>query len=105
MSEPSGFMVYSCVSKFSVLKNATKLVAKLDGSPLNVPFSVTAFDLEVIVKGKLITEKGRGASLSGKMKNMLRNVKKGQKVYFTNVMAKGPSGASKPIGNLSFKVL
>lgn len=88
-----------------LVKQGTKLTAKLADSPLNVPFEITSFDLEVVVKGKLIIEKGRGANLSGKMKNMLNNAGKGQKIYFTNVMAKGPSGGAKPIGDLSFKVL
>lgn len=88
-----------------LVKQGTKLTAKLADSPLNVPFEITSFDLEVVVKGKLIIEKGKGANLSGKMKNMLNNAGKGQKIYFTNVMAKGPSGGSKPIGDLSFKVL
>jgi len=87
------------------LKQTPPLTAKLADSPLDVQFSVKSFTLEVIVNGKLIEEKGRGGSLTPKMKNLLKNAKKGQKIYFSDVMVAGPDGKSKPIGGLTFKVL
>ena len=91
--------------KSGLLKQTPPLTAKLADSPLDVRFSVKSFTLELIVNGKLIEEKGRGGSLTPKMKNLLKNAKKGQKVYFSNVMVAGPDGKSKPIGGLTFKVL
>ncbi len=88
-----------------LLKQTPPLTAKLADSPLDVQFSVKSFTLEVIVNGKLIEEKGRGGSLTPKMKNLLKNAKKGQKIYFSDVMVAGPDGKSKPIGGLTFKVL
>ena len=88
-----------------LLKQTPPLTAKLADSPLDVQFSVKSFTLEVIVNGKLIEEKGRGGSLTPKMKNLLKNAKRGQKVYFSDVMVAGPDGKSRPIGVLTFKVL
>lgn len=91
--------------KSGLLKQTPPLTAKLADSPLNIQFSVKSFTLEVIVNGKLIEEKGRGGSLSPKMKNLLKNSKRGQKIYFSDIMVAGPDGKSKPIGGLTFKVL
>jgi gliding motility-associated protein GldM len=112
LPKPQAFFVGKTIDDKSIssglvkqVKQGQKLIAKLADSPLDVPFTITGFDLELVFKGKLIIEKGKGASYSAKMINMLQNAGKGQKIYFTNVMAKGPSGGSKPIGDLSFRVL
>ena len=36
---------------------------------------------------------------------MVKKAKKGQKIYFSDVMIAGPDGKSKPIGGLTFKVI
>ena len=59
----------------------------------------------IIVNGKIITERARGGALSPKMKNMVRNAKKGQKIYIYDVMVAGPDGRAMPIGGLTFKVI
>ena len=91
--------------KSGLLKQAPPLKARLADSPLNVQFSVKSFTLDVIVNGKIITEKARGGSLTPKMKNLVKNAKRGQKVYFSDIMVAGPDGKSKPIGGLTFKVI
>ncbi|MGB1039322.1 MAG: GldM family protein [Flavobacteriales bacterium] len=91
--------------KKGLLKQTPPLKAKLADSPLNVQFSVKSFTLDVIVNGKIITEKGRGGTLTPKMKNLVKNAKKGQKVYFSDIMVAGPDGKAKPIGGLTFKVI
>ena len=88
-----------------ILKQTPPLSAKLADSPLNVKFSVKSFTLDVIVNGKIITERARGGALSPKMKNMVRNAKKGQKIYIYDVMVAGPDGRAMPIGGLTFKVI
>ncbi len=87
------------------LKQTPPLTAKLADSPLNIKFNVKSFTLDVIVNGKIITEKGRGGALTPKMKNMVKKAKKGQKIYISDVMVAGPDGKSKPIGGLTLKVI
>ena len=87
------------------LKQVSKLSAKLADSPLNVSFTVKSFTLDVIVNGKVITKKSNSGSLTGDMKNLLRNAKRGQKIFIGDVMAAGPDGRAKPIGGLIFKVI
>jgi hypothetical protein len=91
--------------KTGILKQTPPLTAKLADSPLDINFSVKSFTLDVIVNGKIITEKGNGGTLSPKMKNMVKNAGKGQKIYISDVMVAGPDGKSKPIGGLTLKVI
>ena len=91
--------------KSGILKQTPPLTAKLADSPLNVSFSVKSFTLDVIVNGKILTEKANGGTLTPRMKNLVKNAKKGQKVYFSDVMVAGPDGKAKPIGGLTFKVI
>ena len=91
--------------KSGILKQTPPLTAKLADSPLNVKFSVKSFTMDVIVNGKIITEKAKSGSLTPRMKSMVKKAKKGQKVYISDVMVAGPDGKSKPIGGLTFKVI
>ena len=91
--------------KSGILRQTPPLTAKLADSPLNVKFSVKSFTLDVIINGKIITQKAKSGTLSPKMKNMVKNAKKGQKVYISDVMVAGPDGKPKPIGGLTFKVI
>jgi gliding motility-associated protein GldM len=91
--------------KSGILRQTPPLTAKLADSPLNVKFSVKSFTLDVIINGKIITQKAKSGTLTPKMKNMVKNAKKGQKVYISDVMIAGPDGKSKPIGGLTFKVI
>ena len=91
--------------KSGALRQGLPLSAKLTNSPLNVLFSVKGFTLDVLVNGKILSDKSNSGKLTGKMKNMLKNAKKGQKVYFYDVLVAGPNGKRKPIGGLTFKVM
>ena len=90
--------------KSGLLRQGSKLIAKLADSPLNVAFSVKSFSLDVLINGKILSQKATSGTLTPKMRNMLKSVKKGQKVYFYDVMVAGPNGKRKPIGGLTFRV-
>ncbi len=87
------------------LKQGSKLTAKLPNSPLNVTYNVKGFAMSASSKGKIL-DGGRsgGGSLTSKMKNVIRGLKKGDKVYFEQVKIAGPDGKSYPVGGLSFKI-
>lgn len=87
------------------LKQGTKLSAKLPNSPLNVTYTVKSFNMSAVNKGKVL-DGGRssGGSLTSKMKNILKLLKRGDKVFFEQVKIAGPDGKGRPVGGLSFKV-
>jgi len=91
--------------KTGILKQTPPLTAKLADSPLNVSFSVKSFSLDVIVNGNIVSDKSKGGSLTPKMKNMVKNSKRGQKIYIYDVKVAGPDGKEKSIGGLTLKVI
>jgi gliding motility-associated protein GldM len=85
-------------------KSASKLIAKLGNSPLNVPYTVSSFEMVLVKGGKVITVKSKSNKLTGEMKAAIKKMAGGSQLTFTNVKAKGPSGKSQPIGGISFKL-
>ena len=100
-----GAGVESSTVKIGKIKQAQTMLAELKGSPLNVKFTVTKFIVSVVKNGEVVEAKCSGNKLSGKAKNLLKGLKKGQKVYFEEVYAKGPKGGAKKIPSLIFKVI
>ncbi len=93
------------VIKAAELKRATKLLAKLDNSPLNVKYDVVSFEMLVVKNGKVITMKTKGEKLSGEMKKAIKKLKKGGRVTFQNIAAKGPGGKPKKLAPLVWKLI
>jgi gliding motility-associated protein GldM len=100
-----GAGVESSTVKIGKIKQAQTLLAELKGSPLNVKFTVTKFTVSVVKNGEVVEARCTGNKLSGKAKNLLKGLKKGQKCYFEEVYAKGPKGGAKKIPSLIFKVI
>lgn len=59
----------------------------------------------MIVNGNIVSDKSKGGSLTPKMKNMVKNSKRGQKIYIYDVKVAGPDGKEKSIGGLTLKVI
>lgn len=100
-----GAGVESSTVKIGKIKQAQTMLAELKGSPLNIKFTVTKFVVSVVKDGEVVEAKCNGNKLSGKAKNLLKGLKKGQKCYFENIYAKGPKGSAKKIPSLIFKVI
>jgi len=86
-------MTFSCIKKFNIL-NSPGIYVKLDNFDYDVHFDVVHCDMEY--KGfwglKKFTNPSNGL-FTDEMKNFLKKLKAGSKVYFTNVQAIGPDGS------------
>ena len=91
--------------KKSTAVGASQVFAKLGDSPLNISYKVTEFKMIVSKNGKIAELKSKSGKLSGEMKNAIKKMPKGTSLTIIGVKAAGPSGKSKPIGGLSFKLL
>lgn len=100
-----GTGVESSTVKIGKIKQAQTLLAELKGSPLNIKYTVTEFVVSVVKDGEVVEAKCKGNKLSGKAKNLIKGLKKGQKIYIESVKAKGPKGGASKIPSLIFKVI
>lgn len=86
----------------SLAKSGPPLVADMSGSPLNIEYTVSSFDMLVMKNGQVSKLSSSSKQLTGQMKGFLKTMGKGSTLNFINIKAKGPSGKAVPIGNLTF---
>ena len=94
-------------AKLGLITQANKLVIRSPkSSPLKISYDIVSYDFEVTINGKPIGEKMNSANLSIKAKSLLKNLKRGGKVYISNVKYK-ESGASKikPIHGITLRAI
>lgn len=78
--------------------------AKMEDFVFDLDYPVVSFELTTMVRGEAINEKSNSNRLTPKMKEMLSNVGRNQRILIENIKAKAPDGSINPIGNLSFTV-
>lgn len=85
-------------------KSASKLMAKIGDSPLDVKYTVSSFDMIIMKKGQPVQISSKSNKLTGEMKKAIKKMSAKSMLTFTNVKARGPSGKSASIPGLSFKL-
>jgi len=65
---------------------------------------IVSFDLTVIISGNGLTESSGNSSFSDKQKALLRKVKPGSKIIFTDIKAKLSNGKVVKLKKLTFNV-
>jgi hypothetical protein len=81
------------------------VIAKMENFDFDLKFTVTSFDLTVMISGVPISKTSKSNKLTGDMKEMLKKAKTGQKIYIEGIKAKGPDGTTRKLGTLTFKVI
>jgi hypothetical protein len=96
--QPGGRM-----KKLDVLQ-IPKLTAKLGDSPLNVPYKVVSFKMEGTSGGIGYSFPSQKDRLSGKMKNTIKKMAKGNVITFTNIKVETGGKVSLLDGGLVIKL-
>lgn len=87
------------------LKLASRVDAVMENFDFELRVSVSSFTMTVNSKGDLVEMRTKGNKLNGKMKNMLKSLKKGSRVYFEEIKVKMPgSGPPRKLPSIVFKV-
>lgn len=97
-----GVGVESSSISATVAKLGPPLQADLSGSPLNVEWKITGFEMLIVKNGKVAKLKSSSNKMTSDMKSALKTLGKGSSLTLTNIKAAGPSGKSVPIGALAF---
>lgn len=97
-----GVGVESSSISATVAKLGPPLQADLSGSPLNVDWQITGFEMLIVKNGKVAKLTSNSNKMTSDMKNALKTLGKGSSLTLTNIKAAGPSGKSVPIGALAF---
>lgn len=78
--------------------------AEMQNFPFDLVIRVKSYTLTVSINGSLIEKKVSGYKYNTEVETLLKQVRKGGKVWFDNVVATMPDGSSKNIGSIAFKV-
>ena len=78
--------------------------AELKNFAFDLKFKVTSFTVSATIGGFDQEKKSNSANITPAQKNIIKKVRKGGKVIFNNIKAKGPDGKTKKLGGIIFKI-
>jgi len=89
----------------TLLKAAKRVDPVMENFDFDLKFQITGFVVSTKTKdGFTIDKPSTSERITSEQKSLLEGVKKGQKVYFEEIKAKGPDGSIRELGTLMFKV-
>jgi len=86
------------------LSAQTEVYAELENFDFDLKFRVVGFSISTTVNGFAIDEESKTEVINQKQRAMLRDLRRGQKVFFDQVKAIGPDGRVRNIGTQSFTI-
>jgi len=86
------------------LKAATFLKAEMENFDFDVKVKVKQFKMTISIGGDLKEFVAKGNKLTGPMKKMLSQVRKGNRVYFEDIKVKMPDGSTRKVPSIILKV-
>lgn len=78
--------------------------AQLDNFVFDLAFPVTGFTVSATIQGFTEEASTSGATITAQQQGIIRQLNRGQKVYFENIKARAPDGSIRSLGSVSFKL-
>ncbi len=78
--------------------------AKLDNFVFDLSFPITSFTVSATIQGFTEEYRTTGAQITAQQKGLIRQLKRGDKVYFERIKARAPDGTTRELGSISFKL-
>ncbi len=69
-----------------------------------ITYQVKTYTLTVLAGSKPYEESGTGSALTSSMKTALAGAKAGNQIIISNIVAVGPDGGERLLGNIALKV-
>jgi len=89
----------------NLLKASKRVDAVMENFDFDLQFNITGFNISTKTKdGFTIDKASTSSAISSEQRQLLEGMRKGQKVYFEEIKAKGPDGSIRELGTLMFKV-
>lgn len=88
----------------NVLSAAGAIIPRMEGFDFDLNFEISSFVFSTVQGGDVVEVPVRGNRLDTKCINIIKNAKRGQKVYFESITAKGPDGTTRRLSNVMFRL-
>ena len=89
--------------KKALLTRAT-VTASLENFPFDLSYPIISFVASTTQNGFTVSEKSSGSKMSNAQKQMIAEMKSGQKVYFEDIKAKAPDGSTRNLGTVKLVI-
>lgn len=89
----------------AVLIAAACIIPTLQNFDFDLSFVITSFTMTMNVKGDLIEKNAFGNKFTADMIAMINAAAKGTKIYFENIKATCPDGATRSLSSINLKLL
>lgn len=83
---------------------AGSVIPKMKDFDFDVRFRITSFEVTMSVGGSLLTSTANGNRFTAEMKNRIKRLKSGSRVYIENIKAVGPDGVQRKLKPINFKI-
>lgn len=80
------------------------VIAKMKDFDFDVTFRVTSFEVTMNVGSELISSKVNGNHFTESVKNQIKRLKSGSRVFIENIKAIGPDGLPRTLKPINFKI-
>lgn len=83
---------------------AGAVIPKMKNFDFDLTFRVTSFEITMNINGDLITSTANGNRFTAEMKNRIKRLKGGSRLYIENIKAIGPDGVPRKLKPINFKI-
>lgn len=90
--------------KQGILRAATGVTAVMKDFDFDMKFKVTGFSVFTVVNGYVKEASTKGNRFSAKQKDILKKVRRGQRVIIENITAMGPDKVRRKLPSITFKI-
>jgi gliding motility-associated protein GldM len=80
------------------------VVADLENFDFDAKFTVTEFVVSATIRSFVQEEPSKSNRITDRQREIIRNLNRGDKVYFDNIKAVGPDGKQRELPTISFKI-
>lgn len=81
------------------------VIAKMENFEFDLRFDIISYQVSATIRGNVVEQGCSGPGLSSGAKQVINELKSGQKVYIEKIKAKGPDGTTRDLGTISLKVI
>jgi gliding motility-associated protein GldM len=81
------------------------VIAKMENFEFDLRFDIISYQVSATIRGNVVEQGCNGPGLSSGAKQVINELKSGQKVYIEKIKAKGPDGTMRDLGTIALKVI
>ena len=89
----------------NVLLAQSGVIAEMEKFDFNLQFKITEFTISTTIQGFVRFAKSNNNRITEDQRNLLRNLNRGQNLYFEDIKAIGPDGTVRPLSTIKFKII